>query len=78
MKHFKLNTHDNNRFRYNLLFLLIILHIRLLRIRYYTSVFLSVYLLHRILNSCSMVPNCSKERLQNKQSRRFINDSFEI
>jgi len=58
MKHFKLNTHDNNRFRYNLLFLLKILHIRLLRIRYYTSVFLSVYLLHRNLNSYSMVPNC--------------------
>jgi hypothetical protein len=55
-----------------------ICYIELLRIRYYTSVFLSVYMLHMNLNSYSMAPNYSKERLQHKQNHRFINDSTDV
>jgi hypothetical protein len=57
---------------------LMICYIELLRIRYYTSVFLSVYMLHMNLNSYSMAPNYSKERLQHKQNHRFINDSTDV
>ena len=76
----KISDHHNanNLFRCNLLIRLMIRHIGLLRIRYYTSVFLSVYLLHRCLNSYSMAPNYSKECLQHKENHRFINDSTDV